>query len=202
MSKEKVTIIGSDFSLPKGGIVQVNLMRLRQDFQDFLDVVESKTNCDLTSISSAYRSMTTENQGKVDVASDYEIGDLPVESIIDDITITIPGATCVLIGPDLVSRFLELSGTILVFKKPSNIFETVITNPNCNEIKCSPSTSQTFSIVNKQLDGTPFVSLAGDFKATIIITKERENVNSHYDAYMTDQIFLENLIDFSDLREL
>lgn len=204
MAKEKFTISAANFPLQNGGILQVNLQRIKPDFQDFLDVLGERTSCDLTTIASAFKSMTTENQQLINATADYEIMDLPMDTVIDDITINIPGAECVLIGPDLTSRFYELSGTILVFKEPAKIAQTVISTSSCANGLCSPSTSVTFTASNYLLNRTTVsTSVSGAYKATILVTQETpDSANNFYDIFMTDQIFLENLIDYVGLREL
>lgn len=130
MAKEKISIDASLFDLPRGGVLSVNLQRIRPDFQEFLDAIEARTSCDLQAISSAYTSMSTENQALINAVSEVVIGNDDMEDVVEDLTITIPGTSCLLIGPDLVSRFVELSGTILIFKKPTDVVYTNITM-NC-----------------------------------------------------------------------
>lgn len=204
MAKEKFLIEASKFPLDNGGILQVNLQRVKPDFQDFLDVVEEKTKCDLTTISSAFRSMTYDLQVQINETADYEIMDYPMDVVIDGITINIPGAECLLVGPDLVSRFYELSGTILIFKHPAKVAHTKITTASCANNLCSPSQSVVFQASNYLLDGTTVsTSAAGTYKATIIIAQESPlNANTFYDTFILDQVFLENLIDFVGLKEL
>ena len=111
-------------------------MRIRPDFQDFLDAIQAKTSCDLTAISSAYSSMSADNQAKVNAASSAVIENEDMATAIHDLTISITGTSCLLVGPDLVSRFLELTGTILVFKQPEIIAYTDISSTCSNDI-CS-----------------------------------------------------------------
>lgn len=46
---------------------------------------------------------------------------------INKLKIAVPGTSCILISPDLVSRFVESVGSISILKKPSNAYSVEIT---------------------------------------------------------------------------
>lgn len=87
MQKEKLSISASNFVQPNGGILQVSLQRVRPDFYSFVANFASKTACDLTTITSAYKSMSTTNKDAINRVAAYDVGEYEMSSVIPKLQI-------------------------------------------------------------------------------------------------------------------
>lgn len=109
-----------------------------------------------------------------------------------------------MIGPDLVHRFLEPIGSVLVFKEPASKYELTL-GSDCSNNVCTQNRNTNLNIQLRRFGTTTNVASAvdGTFKATVIITKAVDDgKNAYYNPSTYGKVLLENEIDSETYKSL
>ena len=119
-----------------------------------------------------------------------------------NLKITVPGTTCVLVGPDLVQRFLESVGSISIFKKPTSAYHVVFENTPTTVVQ-GQAVSLTLKLKDTKLGTALGNSANNKHYATVIVTENVDlGVAAFYESSFPSKVYLENEIDFEEYSEL
>jgi len=123
----KVTVPAASIPFVNGGIFQVNLYRVTDDFVQFQTITNSTSLCNTTTIESVFGTLNTTEQAGIRTINAILKDQMTIAQAISSSNIVNTQTKCVLVTPDLAARFLEISGIISVFKKPNATYTINLT---------------------------------------------------------------------------
>ena len=121
-AETKITIPAASFALPNGGVLQANLYRVTDDFVTFQSVTNTTQLCNTTVIEAAYSGLSASDKLALTTINAIDTDQMTINEAITKSNLVSTFSKCVLIHPDLASRFLDIVGTVSFFKKPASTF--------------------------------------------------------------------------------
>eukprot|EP00347_Sterkiella_histriomuscorum_P021674 403333158 len=190
----KVTVPAASIPFVNGGIFQVNLYRVTDDFIQFQTITNSTSLCNTTIIETIYGALNATEKAGITAVNSILKDQMTIAQAIQNSNIVNTQTKCVLITPDLAARFLVVEGIISFFKKPNTTY-TINLTTNKQVYLQGEQVTLDMTLIDV---ATKKVVTTGTHAASVFVSEDRNlGMNTQNQGSLGGKVFLEGEVDYN-----